>query len=1426
MSDSQATSLSVGFDPTKATAGAKEVKRAGGEIIDAMKGVENANIRVIETQAKQQRSVDALARRLDPLGQAVRDAGRDLDRLTRISQGSGEAADRASRLMASAQARVTAAHQAQIASTKAAETAQRSFTVQTTETTSALQRMASQQSGFVGAAATGGAFAVGMLAAAKAVEVLGVALKAIPVAGDAANAAIARLSATVGSSEQGASIFEALTASSRQTGIAVTDSSSAFQRFSIAAKDVGATSDQVLKLVDGLQKFAIVSGSSMQETAAATQQLGQALASGVLQGDELRSILENMPMFAQALARELGTSVGNLRAMGAEGKLTADTIFPAMMRAAQGVDDVFAGMPVTMARAQSQFDVATKSFLTSLDQALGFSNKLAKALQTASDIVDKIRRFTGGSTGAERTAELIAGVEQQSATVEAYNQAIADARGANADPQAIGILEKTRNEAAASLQKFRDELAEINKKATLKIEDDERNAADSRLKAQEAANAKAVEELRKKYDKAYTINKEYDEGVKKLEAARNAGSVNEADYLKLSTAMLKERDEALKKLNKTEEVSRTGVQKTTDALGAQIKAQRDLAAAYGINDQAVRRVLATQEAEKKAISDGLTPGTQKYAAAVAGLTVEFEKLSDVKGTANLAKEIAETNEAVKSQERITAAYDGTQASLDRVQAQEKAHAAALKEKLLPGMADYEETVSRLSESYLKSTDAAREFQHVQSSVQAITDILSTAFDRLGQGIVDAFLSGKGAAVNFGNIVKSIVASAATSLLQLGAVNPILNSFGGKQRDSLWSGLGALTGGDAAGGGGLSSLFGAASNASTLGGITDALGLTDFAGKLSGIGEYLGLTGTNGTLSGIGSGISSFLGTGINGVGLGTATNTALSGLGAGVFGPAPPSAVLAAQGGATIGGMLSGVGLGFGAGSLAGGLLQSSLGKVGPAPTIGAGGGAIGGALAGTFIFPGVGTVLGGLLGGLLGGGGGGLIGPKAATPFSATGLNKDANGLLSVGQTFSQIVDVSAEVAALQEQVAALNALLSGSGTRIANSVSADNYGQARLIGGNSGQWLNFGQGDGRPGDLNAAFGELRFGSDNQYLNRGLEGQSFGTAEALQTAVSDILNFVNSTAPALKSLIDVTPSFGAGTLATTIDTLSRQFDDAKVMADRLGFAEYDLTEARQKAIQIANDNAAKQLEDSRQGLLVRFTAARGSNTGNLQMQLDAQLVAFDAQAAEQRKTFETNLKTVFGDAYAQTEDFAKQMAFLEATLGEERLSTAKSYLDAMAAANKQSNAEMERASGSATAIITSITDYVRGVRFGAESPIASKDRYAAASSQFDQAIAAAQTGDAGAMRNLTSFAETFRSASRAQFGSGTQFVNDVGRIVSALETFAGQSPETLTNAVLTSEVRTQTATLAGELRRLLQEVAGLRNDMRLAATVPASRAA
>lgn len=858
-------------------------------------------------------------------------------------------------------------------------------------------------------------------------------------------------------------------------------------------------------------------------------------------------------------------------------------------------------------------------------------------------------------------------------------------------------------------------------------------------------------------------------------------------------------EKSIADLNKKNETHRTGLEKLADTYAAQIAAAHRLTAAYGVSRAEVTRITAVREAEEKAVSNGLTPGTRKYREEVEKTTGRIIDLRRAQGEGKIAEQIRDVDEATEAQIRINAAYDGTAESLERATAQEKAHAAALKSDLEPGMREYDATVGRLADSYIRGTRAAEDFRHIQSSIQAITDIVSTAFDRLGQGIVDAFVSGKGAAVSFSNIVRSILASAATSLVQLGAVNPLLNLAGGQQRQSLWTGLSALTGGGGiSGASGSTGLMGAASNVSTFGGITDALGLTDFAGKLSGIGEYFGLTGSNGLFGGIGSGISNFLATGINGVGLGTATNTALAGLGAGVYGPAPPASVLAAQGGATIGGMLSGVGLGFGAGSLAGGLLQSSLGKVGPAPMIGAGGGSIGGALAGTFLLPGIGTVLGGLLGGLLGGGGGGLIGPQKATPFSATGLTAE-NGMLAVGQTFSQIVDTTAEVQALQQQTAQINAILAASNLRIANGVSADEYGQARLIGGNSGEWLNFGQGGGRPGSIADAFGDLRFtATGNDTLNTYLSGRSFSNLEDLQAQVQRITQFVDVTVPALIALGETTKSFGNGSLSANLTELNRQYDDAIATARELGHEENALANARSNALAATSKAARDLFDQTGMSADIRYFQARAINDNDPRLAFDASLTAFDIQAKQRRDSLSDQLLAILGDAGRTSAEYLDLMAREDRATYAERLSLLTQY-------NQQTvSADRARGEQSALATITRISDYSNSLTFSEASPLSARDKYSAAVDNFRAVSEGIGRSDFNSLSRLPDVANDLLGASRGLFGSGAQYAADFATVQTVLRGAASQSPENIVAQAIQATEAQQTAVLGSLLEQMI----------------------
>ncbi len=399
--------------------------------------------------------------------------------------------------------------------------------------------------------------------AVRGIQLAGVAagLRALVMAGDALSQSMGRLTTAVGGVERAAEVYEALYRDALQTGVAVRESVDAFQRFSIAAREIGATSDQVLRLVAGLQRVAISSGASTAEIQGSTQQLAQALASGVLQGDELRSILEGLPTLAQALAGELGVSIGELRKLGAEGKLTADVVFPALLRAVERVNGEFERAPLSVGRAFGQLTAAADQFLARLDQAIGLSNGLARALSGAARVLDGVRRGAGLLTGEERLADQRRTAEALRAEIarleaEAEGAAARTPRRGSIRPGLVGTAEQQAGvDRTARLAEFRQAYAEI----TEEVARGEREAAERGRQESEAAAAQAAEsrrrraaqdtdELRRQLDDRFRITTEFDERVRRLREAEGAGAIDAAERQRLETLATRERDEALRRL--------------------------------------------------------------------------------------------------------------------------------------------------------------------------------------------------------------------------------------------------------------------------------------------------------------------------------------------------------------------------------------------------------------------------------------------------------------------------------------------------------------------------------------------------------------------------------------------------------------------------------------------------------------------------------------------------------------------------------------------------------------------------------------------------------------------------------------------------------------------------------------------------------------
>jgi len=401
--------------------------------------------------------------------------------------------------------------------------------------------------------------------ATRGIQIAGVAVaaRALVQAGDALTQGLSRLQNATGSVERAGQVYEALYRNALSTGVAVSESVDAFQRFSIAARAVGATSDQVVRLVGGLQRVAIVSGASTQEISSATLQLAQALASGVLQGDELRSILEGMPLLAEGLARELGVSIGELRKLGSEGKLTAERVFPALLRATERLGAELDRAPLSLGRAFGQLTAATENFLGQLDRAIGLSNALARALSAAARAVDSVRQGAGLRSEEERLAGLRRQAEALSAQIgrlesegDGRDSLRAPVRRGSIRPGLVGTAEQQAGvDSRARLEELRRDYF-----ATLaEIDTAERESLNRRLEEQDRAGQAAadarrrratqdVQELTRDLDDRFRINREYEERVRRLREAEAAGGVTAAERTRLETLALQERDEALRRL--------------------------------------------------------------------------------------------------------------------------------------------------------------------------------------------------------------------------------------------------------------------------------------------------------------------------------------------------------------------------------------------------------------------------------------------------------------------------------------------------------------------------------------------------------------------------------------------------------------------------------------------------------------------------------------------------------------------------------------------------------------------------------------------------------------------------------------------------------------------------------------------------------------
>lgn len=163
-----------------------------------------------------------------------------------------------------------------------------------------------------------------------------------------------------------------------------------YQRFSDNAKNLNINMQQTAQLTDTVSKAVAISGASAQAADAALTQFGQALASNVLRGEELNSVLEQTPALAKAIAQGMGITVGELRSVAAEGKITGEVLVDALTKAKASVDELFSKTDMTIAQSITVLSNEVTKFVGEAGKGSGAADALAGSIKLLAENISLI----------------------------------------------------------------------------------------------------------------------------------------------------------------------------------------------------------------------------------------------------------------------------------------------------------------------------------------------------------------------------------------------------------------------------------------------------------------------------------------------------------------------------------------------------------------------------------------------------------------------------------------------------------------------------------------------------------------------------------------------------------------------------------------------------------------------------------------------------------------------------------------------------------------------------------------------------------------------------------------------------------------------------------------------------------------------------
>lgn len=229
----------------------------------------------------------------------------------------------------------------------------------------------------------------------------------------------ARLDVATGSIERNTAAMQTAFNIAQSATAPLTTIASLYSGVSRAGKDLALTQQTVADVTNTIAQAMVVSGTGVAEAQGAITQFNQAVASGVLRGEEFNSVSEQLPRLMQAIADgfenadgSIGVMKGELRKLAEEGKLTMDKVIPAIRRGMKAVEAEAARVPLTVGGAWQRVVNAAKMYIAEADNASGSTSVLAEKLSSVSTHFDQILQTAttlAAAIGVKLVGSMVAG---------------------------------------------------------------------------------------------------------------------------------------------------------------------------------------------------------------------------------------------------------------------------------------------------------------------------------------------------------------------------------------------------------------------------------------------------------------------------------------------------------------------------------------------------------------------------------------------------------------------------------------------------------------------------------------------------------------------------------------------------------------------------------------------------------------------------------------------------------------------------------------------------------------------------------------------------------------------------------------------------------------------------------------------------------